>query len=664
MIETPPSWKHRALHLGALWAFAIGEPLLFAINESGFFLIPRSAAPIDVVLIGLLVLFVAPALLLGLEQLVGLASERLRDGLHLAIVALLLAVLVVQVLGSIGIKEPEASVLLSLLAAGGGTVAYARTTFLPATLSVLSPAPVLFLIIYLFLAPSAGLWLPRSEPDAAEATASSDPPIVFIVLDEFPTASLLDAKGKIDESRYPNFFRLAGRSTWYENATTVADQTERAVPAIASGQRKDGDGRGMPVARAEPESIFTLLGGEYDIDAIETVTQLCPRSICEREIRDPFAERFGRILGDLTLYTPAAVLPKRVHERIFGIGSDISPLPPTTPTEEFDRLIGDIDAQPGQLDFLHASNLPHKPWTMVPELQSYRDPAESDAPLEHENDAEAPQVETDDRKRHLLEVGAADGLVGDVIAKLDSEGAWDDALLVVVADHGISFRPNTGRRRASLANLDQIAFVPLFIKLPGQRTGGADPAPVQTIDVVPTIAKAIGVEIPWQVDGVPAGERTDEAIEITNYRGAQIDSTLPKLLRQRARFVATQGKLLQTGRGWNALIESGPGSELIGTPVPRSLPDAEGEGDMILSAEPDDPDSVNAVVAGELRGVKPGTPLAIAVNGRVAAATSGVGTIEGVRYEAVLPPRVYERPVDQVRLLLVLPGGGFELLGS
>jgi Sulfatase len=666
MIEAQPDWKHRALHLGALSAFAFGKPLLDAINESGFFLLPRSAAPIDIVLIALIALFAVPAVLLGIEQLAGLASERFRDGLHLAIVFGLFALLVVQLVGSFGVREPRWVVLLSLLVAAAATYAYARTKFVPSTLDVLSPAPVLFLILFLFFSPSKGLWLPGSEPESAEASASQDPPIVFLILDEFPTSSLLTAPGRIDESLYPNFARLGREATWYENATTVADQTERAIPAIVTGQRQDSenDGDGMPVARAHPESIFTLLGDSYEIDAIETVTQLCPRGTCAREIRDDFAERFGRIVGDLTIYTPAAVLPTRLHERIFGAGSDISPLPPDTPTELFDRLVGDLEAEPGQMDFLHAGNLPHKPWTMVPSLQSYTDPAEVDDALDHEDFAEAPQVEFDDRKRHLYEVGAADRLVGNLIEKLKSDGAWDRTLFVVVADHGISFRQDTGRRRASEANLDQIAFVPMFVKLPGQRRGGSDPAAVQTIDVVPIIADALGVEIPWEVDGILPGERTDQGISIVNYKGNVLESTLPALIERNDNFVTVQSRWLSRGRGWDTLIDSGPGSHLIGRAVPERLPDAEGEADVILSGDPDDPDSVDAVVAGRVRGVGPGKPIAIEVDGRIAAVTQTVAAIEGVRYEAVLPPRVYERDIEEVRVLRGFPGPAFEVLGS
>ena len=38
----------------------------------------------------------------------------------------------------------------------------------------------------------------------------------MLILDEFPTESLLGADGKIDAARYPNFARLASIATWFK----------------------------------------------------------------------------------------------------------------------------------------------------------------------------------------------------------------------------------------------------------------------------------------------------------------------------------------------------------------------------------------------------------------------------------------------------------------
>ena len=50
-------------------------------------------------------------------------------------------------------------------------------------------------------------------------------------------------------------------------------------------------------------------------------------------------------------------------------------------------------------------------------------------------------------------------------------GLYDRALVVVTADHGVSFRAGQKRRPLSDANLQDIAYVPLFVKLPHQKRG-------------------------------------------------------------------------------------------------------------------------------------------------------------------------------------------------
>ena len=60
------------------------------------------------------------------------------------------------------------------------------------------------------------------------------PPIVMVVFDQLPLTSLLSESGGIDP-RYPNFAALADDATWFRNATTVAELTGWAMPALTSG---------------------------------------------------------------------------------------------------------------------------------------------------------------------------------------------------------------------------------------------------------------------------------------------------------------------------------------------------------------------------------------------------------------------------------------------
>jgi len=78
---------------------------------------------------------------------------------------------------------------------------------------------------------------------------------------------------------------------------------------------------------------------------------------------------------------------------------------------------------------------------------------------------------------------------------------YDRSLFVVTGDEGLSFRAGEKRRPASAANLQDISYVPLFVKLPQQQRGRVVRAATRSVDVLPTIAAAAGVSVPWHVDG-------------------------------------------------------------------------------------------------------------------------------------------------------------------
>jgi hypothetical protein len=74
-------------------------------------------------------------------------------------------------------------------------------------------------------------------------------------------------------------------------------------------------------------------------------------------------------------------------------------------------------------------------------------------------------------------------------------------MVIVTADHGVSFTTGEPLRSVSAKNFPEIMWTPLFVKYPGQDAGAVDDRPAESIDVFPTIADVVGAEIPWKVDG-------------------------------------------------------------------------------------------------------------------------------------------------------------------
>ena len=102
--------------------------------------------------------------------------------------------------------------------------------------------------------------------------------MVVVVFDALPLSSLLNESGRIDAGRHPHFAALADESHWFRNATTVAEETTFALPAILTGVYPRW--KLLPLARNYPQSLFTLLAGSHELHVVEPVTQLCPVALC------------------------------------------------------------------------------------------------------------------------------------------------------------------------------------------------------------------------------------------------------------------------------------------------------------------------------------------------------------------------------------------------
>ena len=107
-------------------------------------------------------------------------------------------------------------------------------------------------------------------------------------------------------------------------------------------------------------------------------------------------------------------------------------------------------------------------------------------------------------QRHMLQLAYTDRLLGTLIEQMEATGLWDDALVVVTADHGNSFVPGTkGRVLETRPEVEaDLAWVPVFIKEPGQSQGATSDANWEHVDLLPTMADALGVTVPFKVDGI------------------------------------------------------------------------------------------------------------------------------------------------------------------
>jgi arylsulfatase A-like enzyme len=98
---------------------------------------------------------------------------------------------------------------------------------------------------------------------------------------------------------------------------------------------------------------------------------------------------------------------------------------------------------------------------------------------------------------YLGEVAFVDAQIGRLMEMLKSEGLYDDAMIIVVADHGEEFWDHGGFEHGHTL-YDELVRVPLVIKFPGsvKVAARAVDSQVRTIDVMPTVFDCLHVVQP------------------------------------------------------------------------------------------------------------------------------------------------------------------------
>jgi Sulfatase len=485
----------------------------------------------------------------------------------------------------------------------------------------------------LALAPLALLFLALT-PSGTEARPAARTPVVFVVFDELPGDSLLDAPGHIDGARYPAFAALAGTSTWFPNAQSVFDATEAAVPAILDGRLPR---RGTePDTRDHPNNLFTLFARQgYRLRVREQSTRLCSRRLCPR-MRRP--------------------------------GHD---WPSPRRADRFDSFVASIRGSRPTLWFAHTL-LPHVPWIFLPSGRRYRGSAsEFYAGLSSPLGFNDPFLTRQSEQRYLLQLGFVDRLLGRLLWQLRRTGLYDRALIVVTADHGYSFdRHVKDRRKVTRRNIDEIAPVPLFIKTPHQQVPRVNGAFVRTVDILPTVARLLDWRLGWRLDGRNAfgravRRRDDVRMMARDFSGV-VRIGRRAFARRRAQNI--RRRLRWFGSGRESRYRIGPFPGLLGRPL-AGLPILGRSGAMVQLEDEQDFRAVDLAspllpvrVVGTVQGGRPDQvrDVVVAVNGVVAATGRTFHLVKGgAEYVSVfLPEPALRAGANEVELFEVLPGQG------
>lgn len=503
-----------ALELVALCGLAFARPVFDAFGRSPETFVARGADAADVVAFGVAVLLLPPLAPAAAALATRALGPRVRMAAHLALVVVVAAVAAHRLIAD---TTGWTAAALTITAVGAGlAVGYLRwrADGARAFLRVAGVLVAVYLVQFLALSPTSDLVIGGGTPGVDREVAASvsdalgdDPPdVVVVVLDALPTQTLLDGQGRIDPELFPAFASLADTSTWYRNSTTVSMFTRDAVPAILTGRFPDPTNQPDNLPASDPENLFTLLGGSYDLHGHEQVTRLCPEDLCP----PPASAGLPRLLGDAVDWWRG--------EAEDDDAEDEFSLPALLDDDRFAEVEAWVEEVPGtpaearrarangpDLHFYHAA-LPHDPWQYLPDGTVYDTER---YPIGYAGTGwYGPGVDAG-RQRHVLQAQAADTLLGELLGRLRSSGALDHTMVVVTADHGHAFVPGTAWRWLTHENRQELLWTPLLVKAPGQRRGEVVDDNVMSIDILPTIAGELGVDVPWKVDGRRASDAGD-----------------------------------------------------------------------------------------------------------------------------------------------------------
>ena len=344
------------------------------------------------------------------------------------------------------------------------------------------------------------------------------PDVIWVVSDELQYPLVFDGNGRV-RPEFPNLAALAEDSTTYTRAYAGANYTDYAVPAMLTGI--------ADVAAAGPDRMQDVRAGlgvvpglasEYTVVMESPIYSFdCDSEDCASVGVDSdagfwdrylsFAADTAAIAGRTALAAPfSGLFPSLDGKwRDFWSGGD----------EFGDGAEGDsvgivIDGleqatrsapEAPVLAFWHTIRT-HAPWVVDREgrqIYPSRVPIVEGA---HMIGAEADQTFTTDELKLLQRRLYADSAVdfdrqlGELVAALKTAGRYDDAMIIVTADHGATMTERADRRVGDdlVQRWSEVAHVPLVVKSPGQAQAAVVDDPRSTGQIAASVLRAASAD--------------------------------------------------------------------------------------------------------------------------------------------------------------------------
>ncbi|MCB9896571.1 MAG: sulfatase [Planctomycetes bacterium] len=346
----------------------------------------------------------------------------------------------------------------------------------------------------------AGLFVQRPDPPSASVVRGARGPNVLLIVLDTLRRDAVSAYGLVDGTT-PRLDALASKGVLCDDVVAPGDWTVPVHASLFTGAQvsRHGTGHGRRVLRERPAAGAPPLPTLAELFARrgwETAAFVCNMNVSRAAGFARGFERYEEVWrarqGDFDALGPAlrawlglgGAFDKGGELAVRGVG-------------EF--LDEHADARRPWLLFVnlmeaHAPYTPPAPWA-----GRFVEHAPSDAaralladPLAHVWDAGVePPVADELWRAYLGGVAYQDALLGEILDALVRNGLDDDTLVVVTSDHGEHFG-----KRGLLGHGqdldDDLLDVPLVLAGPGLPRGVREPAPLDLLDVLPTLLALSG----------------------------------------------------------------------------------------------------------------------------------------------------------------------------
>jgi arylsulfatase A-like enzyme/uncharacterized membrane protein YbhN (UPF0104 family) len=350
----------------------------------------------------------------------------------------------------------------------------------------------------------ASVLFPPSLENVASARTSAPegaPNVLFIVVDTL-RADHLPAYG-YERGRTPNLDRFAEDAVRFDWAFANASWTRPSFASILTGRYASSHGvMGKPDAL--PDEVVTmpevLRDGGYRTAGYVTNFNVGPYFNFQQGFDEYAFLEPEFVLGadDSAAKLLLVQALRQGIERFRAARGSVEPGTAYQDAETVNRhVVSYLDRaqqQPGSPFFLFVGYMdPHDPYFPHP----YDGTGYARAAHQHPRLDEAPRL----RELYDGEITYWDEQFGRLIDDLRRRGLYDDMMIVITSDHGEEFGEHGGFWHGTTLYDEQVR-VPLFVKLPRNARAGTHVSHwVQSIDLMPSILRQIGLPIPAGVQG-------------------------------------------------------------------------------------------------------------------------------------------------------------------